>query len=95
MRERYPHRMRPATAELFWQRTAMKMVRYAKSFGLLPALDGSIACVDCGKPAEIYEHRDYSRPLDVEPTCVSCNRHRGTAIWPAADRYAFKKIEHA
>lgn len=49
--------------------------------GTLPPLAG-LACVDCGKPARVYEHRDYSRPLDVEPTCYSCNGLRG----PAANR---------
>lgn len=39
------------------------------------------ACVDCGKPARDYEHRDYSKPLDVQPTCRSCNIRRGPAIW--------------
>lgn len=29
----------------------------------------AFACVDCGKPAQCYGHRDYSKPLDVEPVC--------------------------
>lgn len=37
------------------------------------------ACVDCGKPARDYDHRDYARPLDVQPVCRSCNRKRGPA----------------
>jgi hypothetical protein len=37
------------------------------------------ACVDCGKPAQCYDHRDYSKPLDVEPVCTSCNLKRGPA----------------
>lgn len=36
-------------------------------------------CSDCGKPAECYDHRDYSKPLDVEPVCLSCNVIRGSA----------------
>jgi len=47
--------------------------------GHIAPLDGSIACVDCGKPATVYEHRDYTKPLDVEPVCSSCNRKRGPA----------------
>lgn len=36
-------------------------------------------CVDCGKQAAVYDHRDYSKPLDVEPVCRSCNAKRGPA----------------
>lgn len=39
----------------------------------------AFACVDCGKPAQCYDHRDYSKPLDVEPVCTSCNLKRGPA----------------
>lgn len=39
-------------------------------------------CVDCGAPAWEYDHRDYSKPLDVEPTCRSCNARRGPAKFP-------------
>ena len=38
------------------------------------------ACVDCGKPAACYDHRDYARPLDVQPVCRSCNAYRGTSV---------------
>lgn len=38
-----------------------------------------LKCVDCGKDANGYEHRKYTRPLDVEPTCRSCNSRRGRA----------------
>lgn len=36
-------------------------------------------CVDCGASAAHYDHRDYGRPLDVEPVCHSCNMRRGAA----------------
>ena len=38
------------------------------------------SCVDCGKQAAAYDHRDYNKPLDVEPVCKSCNYKRGAAI---------------
>lgn len=58
------------------------MVAQAKARGELPYLDGSIACVDCKRwPATVYEHRDYSKPLDVEPVCHNCNMKRGPAFW--------------
>lgn len=91
-RERYPERHMPLAADKFWQRYAMQMVSAAKSRGILPALDGTIACNDCGQPATKYEHRDYARPLDVEPVCGSCNAKRGTASWPTADMFVFKKV---
>lgn len=34
-------------------------------------------CVDCLRPAEEYDHRDYRYPLEVEPTCHRCNSRRG------------------
>jgi hypothetical protein len=37
-------------------------------------------CVDCGGEAAIYEHRDYGKPLEVEPVCQACNLLRGHAI---------------
>lgn len=46
-------------------------------------------CVDCGKQACEYDHRDYNKPLQVEPVCRSCNLNRG----PAIPRHGF--IEHA
>lgn len=34
-------------------------------------------CVDCGAEALCYDHRDYTKPLDVQPVCRSCNVKRG------------------
>lgn len=34
-------------------------------------------CVDCGAQARDWDHRDYSKPLDVEPVCRGCNVRRG------------------
>jgi hypothetical protein len=48
--------------------------------GRLPQLrwGHNIMCVDCGKyPASCYDHRDYTKPLDVDPVCGSCNKLRG------------------
>ena len=51
--------------------------RAVKRGELQPAT--AFACVDCGKPAQCYDHRDYSKPLDVVPVCHSCNHKRGPA----------------
>jgi hypothetical protein len=37
------------------------------------------ACVDCGATARDWDHRDYTKPLEVEPVCKPCNTRRGTA----------------
>ena len=34
-------------------------------------------CADCGEPAKFYDHRDITKPLDVEPVCNGCNVRRG------------------
>jgi hypothetical protein len=40
----------------------------------------TLKCMDCGSNASDYDHRDYNRPLDVQPVCRSCNLRRGPAI---------------
>lgn len=59
---------------------AINAVTRAKARGHLPSLTGEIACVDCGAPATDYDHRDYNRPLDVDPVCRRCNVRRGPAL---------------
>lgn len=61
---------------------ASDLVYAAIQRGELAKLDGSVACVDCGKPADVYDHRDYAKPLEVQAVCKRCNRRRG----PAAPR---------
>lgn len=49
--------------------------------GLLPNLGlRQTRCVDCGDIALHHDHRDYSKPLEVEPVCGSCNAKRGPAV---------------
>lgn len=40
----------------------------------------ALHCADCGGQASDYDHRDYNKPLDVQPVCRSCNKLRGPAI---------------
>lgn len=49
--------------------------------GRLPK-PSTLVCVDCGRPAQQYDHRDYTKPLQVEPVCRSCNVMRGPAPYP-------------
>ncbi len=58
------------------------IVRRAVQSGLLPNLKLiETACRDCGNRATVYDHRDYAKPLDVEPVCYRCNSKRGPAKW--------------
>lgn len=60
---------------------ARNMVRQAVKNGKLKNLKtNKIPCVHCGYRATIYEHRDYNFPLDVLPSCKSCNFYLGEAI---------------
>lgn len=38
---------------------------------------GLHSCADCGRGATEYDHRDYTKPLEVEPVCHPCNIRRG------------------
>ena len=60
------------------QVSAINEVGKAVRLGLLPQVK-TLLCVDCGKPGQCYDHRDYNKPLDVEPVCRSCNYRRGPA----------------
>lgn len=49
--------------------------------GRLPRLSkNNVPCVDCGNRAVHYDHRDYAKPLEVEPVCQSCNMKRGRGL---------------
>lgn len=65
-----------------YMRLAHGYVTTAIYHGDLPKLDGSVPCVDCSAPAAEYDHRDYLKPLDVQPVCRACNQVRG----PGANR---------
>lgn len=67
------------TARQIAQMNAHIAVGRAVRNGLLPRAS-ECQCADCGKPASEYDHRDYTRPLDVAPVCRLCNRRRGPAL---------------
>jgi NMD protein affecting ribosome stability and mRNA decay len=60
-----------------------KALNQARSRGLFPS-PKTLICVDCGASAHDYDHRDYSKPLEVEPVCRACNFKRGPALYPRA-----------
>jgi hypothetical protein len=55
-------------------------VKNAIRAGLLQPPRGQ-TCADCPRPAEEYDHRDYSKPLDVQAVCRRCNARRGPGKW--------------
>lgn len=59
---------------------AHRYVTVALYNGDLPRLDGTIQCADCDSPAAEYDHRDYKKPLDVDPVCRVCNQARGPGL---------------
>jgi hypothetical protein len=60
-------------------RKAMTAVNKAIKKGII-ASPKTLICVDCERPGECYDHRDYNKPLDVVPVCRKCNYRRGAAI---------------
>lgn len=75
-----------------WMR-AVKAVHLAVKRGELQKINPSTLCVDCGSPAKEYDHRDYNKPLVVEPVCKRCNQKRGRAI-PWIGKKAERKCIH-
>lgn len=59
--------------------SARQLVRYMVKTGKLPH-PATLVCVDCGSPAQGYEHRDYRKPKKVVPICLKCNGRRGMGI---------------
>jgi len=64
-------------------RKAIDVVYRAVRSGVLPKAK-TLTCVDCSKPAEHWDHRDYRKPLVVEAVCRVCNFNRGPALWREA-----------
>ena len=58
---------------------AREITKCAVKVGFLPH-PTDFLCADCQQPAKCYDHRDYNKPLDVEPVCMSCNAKRGRGV---------------
>jgi hypothetical protein len=67
-----------------WSAYAHRAVQIEIEEGrLMKAGESGLSCVDCGKPAKHWEHRDYEKPLQIEPVCIGCNFRRGSAVYPS------------
>lgn len=79
-------RCRTCSQHRHWYTTILSGRAFAGSAVAKARRDGRLSppsdhqCADCGRPAEQYDHRDYNKPLDVQPVCRSCNVMRGCAI---------------
>jgi len=69
---------RRAMAMYFRRKGAAYAIQVAIKTGRLRP-PKTLRCVDCGRQAACYDHRDYRRPLDVSPVCKKCDSRRGTA----------------
>jgi DNA-directed RNA polymerase subunit RPC12/RpoP len=65
------------------QKRAANALSNGLRHGLVESYMGK-ACVDCCEPAQCLDHRDYTKPLEVEPVCLSCNFYRPPAKWRTA-----------
>lgn len=75
MKKLIPSKPVPYAVKL--RRKAYKLLKIAIELGTIPKIDSHTKCVDCGKQAKVYDHRNYEKPLVVEPVCVGCNVRRG------------------
>ena len=60
--------------------SAGNKVKSAIKKGIIKPIEPGTKCVDCGSQATDFDHRDYNKPLEVEPVCRGCNIRRGPAI---------------
>lgn len=64
--------------EILRGRARAAVMNAVRSGRMQPAL--GMQCVDCGEMATGYDHRDYRKPLDVQPVCRYCNTKRGPGL---------------
>lgn len=55
---------------------ARSMVNVEVKAGRMPRVH-TLKCTDCNNTAQCYDHRDYLKPLYVQPVCRRCNKKRG------------------
>ena len=79
---RHPERLRDYVRRYrrrYPQRDAVRRAsRALRDLGLLEVGD---RCEDCGAPADVMHHPDYSDPWRVVPLCIRCHMARHFAEW--------------
>jgi hypothetical protein len=58
------------------RKSSQNWVAKAVKSGRLPRAS-NCECVDCGRVAAVYDHRDYRSPHLVDPVCKQCDSKRG------------------
>ena len=81
-------------AFLMARRKAMSVVGMAVKRGDIKKAK-EYKCVDCGRGGQVYDHRDYDKPLAIEPVCRSCNILRGSAKWTTPKERTVMKTKTA
>jgi len=71
----YQHSLDTGQAQARWA------VKNAIIKGEILSLSKNTILCSCGKRAEVYDHRDYNKPLDVIAVCRSCNYLLGKAVY--------------
>ena len=61
------------------RRKGHQYISYAVRTKIVPRAKDCI-CIDCGKSAYCYDHRDYSKPTEIEPVCGRCQGLRGPGL---------------
>ena len=75
------NRCKPCGQSFYAQmRAANAAIALAVSRGELPRAK-TLTCTDCGGPGFDWDHRDYSKPLEVQAVCRACNFKRGPALY--------------
>lgn len=78
------------------QAASARIVTVAVQGGILPNLNHiKTKCCDCNDRATCYDHRDYMKPLDVDPVCNRCNINRGHGINALNMRYCEERDREA
>jgi len=58
------------------RQSAQSKITCAIKQGRMPRA-ATFDCVDCGRKAYSYDHREYRKPFAVSPVCQRCNVMRG------------------
>jgi hypothetical protein len=81
-KRRHPERVRE-----YWQRNERRYPkrnacrRVSRGLREMGLLDVGDACEDCGGPADLMHHPDYTNPWRVVPLCTPCHMRRHNAVW--------------
>jgi hypothetical protein len=94
-RQRFSTAMSSSRSQLQIKHKAIRKITAAAVRAGFLQHPSDLDCMDCGKPAECYDHRDYNMPLEVQPVCCSCNSARGAGVPLDRDLFVYEPKESA